>query len=179
MTKKLGRPSRYRKEFAEQAYKLTLLGAIDNELADFFEIGAATLNRWKLEHPDFRESITRGKMAADGNVAERLYQRALGYSHEAVKIFMPTGAEAPVYAPYTEHYPPDTQAALRWLQNRQPAKWREPSRDGEGGVASPPGYVMVPATAESVDAWQRAAQQQLKRDEPRSGDPNPDPKPSS
>ena len=34
-------------------------------------------------------------------------------------------AEAPVYAPYTEHYPPDTQAASLWLRNRQPAKWRD------------------------------------------------------
>ena len=43
----------------------------------------------------------------------------------AVKIFMPAGAEAPVCASYTEHYPPDTQAASLWLRNRQPAKWRD------------------------------------------------------
>ena len=24
------------------------------------------------------------------------------------------------YAPYTAHYPPDTQAASLWLRNRQP-----------------------------------------------------------
>jgi hypothetical protein len=67
----------------------------------------------------------RGKLEADANVAERLYKRALGYEHEAVKIFMPQGADSPVYAPYTEHYPPDTQAASLWLRNRQPAKWRD------------------------------------------------------
>jgi hypothetical protein len=38
---------------------------------------------------------------------------------------MPAGAEAPVYAPYTEHYPPDTKAALAWLSRRQPGSWRE------------------------------------------------------
>jgi hypothetical protein len=43
----------------------------------------------------------------------------------AVKIFMPAGAAAPVYAPYTEHYPPDTTAASLWLRNRQPSKWRD------------------------------------------------------
>lgn len=179
MPKTRGRPSRYRKEFAEQAYKLTLLGAIDDELADFFEIGASTLNRWKVEHPEFRESIARGKMSADGNVAEKLYQRALGYSHEAVKIFMPAGASAPVYASYTEHYPPDTQAALRWLQNRQPAKWRESARDNEAGTNGAPGYIMVPAPAESIEAWSRASQQELMRTESKSGAPSPDPKPSS
>src|SRR6266481_4131197 len=43
----------------------------------------------------------------------------------AVKIFLPSGASEPVYAPYTKHYPPDTKAALRWLMNRQPALWRD------------------------------------------------------
>jgi hypothetical protein len=29
-----------------------------------------------------------------------LYQRGLGYSYDAVKIFMPAGAKKPIYAPY-------------------------------------------------------------------------------
>ena len=37
----------------------------------------------------------------------------------------PSGASEPIYARYTEHYPPDTKAALRWLMNRQPALWRD------------------------------------------------------
>jgi hypothetical protein len=52
-------------------------------------------------------------------------RKAGRYSHPAVKIFMPAGAEAPVYAPYVEHYPPDANAAFRWLMNRQPNKWRD------------------------------------------------------
>ena len=64
-----------------------------------------------------REAIERGGVQADAHMAERLYHRGLGYQHEAVKIFMPAGAAALVYAPYTEHYPPDTQAASLWLRN--------------------------------------------------------------
>ena len=120
-----GRPSSYREEYAEQAHKLCLLGATDVEMAGFFCVSEQTLNAWKHAHPAFLESITRGKMVADANVAERMYQRAMGYSHEAVKIFMPAGASEPVYAPYTEHYPPDTPAASLWLRNRQSGKWRD------------------------------------------------------
>lgn len=120
-----GRPTLYRDEYAEQAYKLCLLGATDVEMADFFHVSESTLNLWKHEHEAFSESITRGKIAADANVAERMYQRALGYSHDAVKIFMPAGASSPVYAPYTEHYPPDTPAASLWLRNRQSGRWRD------------------------------------------------------
>jgi hypothetical protein len=121
----IGRPSAYQPQFAEQAYKLCLLGATDGEMADIFGVSEQTLNAWKTAHPEFLESIVRGKGTADANVAERLYQRALGYSHHAVKIFLPPGASEPVYAPYTEHYAPDTQAASLWLRNRQPGRWRE------------------------------------------------------
>jgi hypothetical protein len=79
----------------------------------------------KNVHPEFLESMNRGKIIADAEVAEKLYHRACGYSHEAVKIFMPAGAPEPVYAPYTEHYPPDTMAATRWLGNRQRRLWSE------------------------------------------------------
>lgn len=121
--KKGGRPTKYRAAFAEQARKLCLLGATDKELAAFFEVSVQTLNTWKKEHPAFLESMTRGKMMADAEVADRLYQRALGYSHKAVKMFQ-AGGEI-LTEEYDEHYPPDTQAASLWLRNRQPRKWRD------------------------------------------------------
>lgn len=120
-----GRPTDYRPEYVERVYKLCLLGATDVELADFFGVSEQTLNAWKGAHPEFLESMARGKTDADANVASRLFERAMGYSHDAVKIFMPAGANMPVYAPYTEHFPPDTAAASLWLRNRQPKKWRD------------------------------------------------------
>jgi len=120
-----GRPSLYRKEYAEQARKLCLLGATDVEMADFFGVSEPTLIAWRKAHPEFLKSSIAGKLQADAEVADKLYHRARGYSHDAVKIFMPAGASEPVYAPYTEHYPPDTQAASLWLRNRQPRKWRD------------------------------------------------------
>jgi hypothetical protein len=56
---------------------------------------------------------------ADDRVVRSLYQRSVGYSCEAVKIFMPAGAKQPVYVPYREHVPPDTAAASLWLRNRR------------------------------------------------------------
>lgn len=119
------RASKYSSDIPEKAYKLCLLGATDVELADFFEVTEPCITNWKKEHPKFLDALTRGKTVADAHVADKFYQRACGYSHGAVKIFMPAGADAPVYAPYTEHYPPDTQAASLWLRNRQPKKWRD------------------------------------------------------
>jgi hypothetical protein len=104
---------------------MALLGLTDEQMAVAFDVSEVTLWNWKNHHGKFRDALTRGKVRADGRVAESLYKRAMGYSHEAVKIFMPAGADAPVYAPYTVHYPPDTQAASLWLRNRQPGLWRD------------------------------------------------------
>lgn len=120
-----GRPSKFKPEFVEQSRKLAELGATDREVADFFEVDERTLNRWKHQHAEFCQSLKVGKETADARVEQSLYRRALGYSHDAVKIFMPAGAGKPVYAPFVEQHAPDTTAAIFWLKNRKPAEWRD------------------------------------------------------
>lgn len=121
--KRVGAPSLYKTEYNEQARKLCLLGATDAELGDFFNVDERTINNWKVEFPEFFQSIKKGKEYADANVANKLYNRALGYEHEEDKIFNDQGV--PLIVPTIKHYPPDTAAAIFWLKNRQPAKWRE------------------------------------------------------
>lgn len=118
-----GRPTKFCREYCEQARKLCQLGATDAEMAEFFKIGEATLNRWKHEHADFRESIKDGKIVADAEVADRLFKRATGYSHPDVHISNYQG-EITV-TKITKHYPPDTVAGIFWLKNRRPLEWRE------------------------------------------------------
>ncbi len=119
-----GRPSPYNKKiYPEQAKKLCLLGAIDLELADFFGIQESTLYVWKTKHPEFTEALKEGKKLANANVALRLYERAMGYSHPEDKIFNNNGS--PLIVPTTKHYAPDTTAAIFWLKNRDPDNWRD------------------------------------------------------
>lgn len=119
----MARPSAYKEEFEEQAYKLALLGATDKQIADFFGVTEQTLNNWKTSKEGFFESLKRGKLEADAKVGEALYQRALGYTHPEDKIFQYEGA--PVVVPTTKHYPPDVTAMIFWLKNRLPDQWRE------------------------------------------------------
>ena len=120
--KKRGRKSEYQKEYADQALKLCLLGAIDKELAEFFSVSVQTLNKWKKDYPEFLESLKKGKNIADANVASRLYNRAIGYSCKATK-FATSEGRITDSKEYIEHYPPDTTAAIFWLKNRQPERW--------------------------------------------------------
>lgn len=118
-----GRPSLWKPEFVEQGRKLCLLGATDVEIANFFEVSEQTITAWKKVYPEFLASLKEGKIQADAEVSSKLYHRAKGYTHDAVKIFLFEGQ--PVVVPYTEHYAPDTTACIFWLKNRRPDLWRD------------------------------------------------------
>lgn len=131
-----GRPTKYKPEYPEQAYKLCLLGATDAELADFFQVNEDTINEWKKVHPKFSESLKAGKDRADAIVADKLYHRACGYEHPEVKVFLYGGE--PVIVPITKHYPPDATSAIFWLKNRQPRHWRDVNKLEHSGAGGGP-----------------------------------------
>lgn len=118
-----GAPTKYEKRFNRMAYRHCLLGATDKDLADLFEVTETTINNWKTEHPQFFESIKKGKQEADTVIAESLFKRAKGYSHRDVHISNYKGQIT--ITKLTKHYPPDTTAAIFWLKNRKPEAWRD------------------------------------------------------
>lgn len=122
-TNPVGRPTLFKDQYPEQAYKLCLLGATDTELADFFQVSESTINLWKIEHIEFSESVTRGKIQADAEIANSFYNRAKGFEVDSEKIFQSDGQI--IRADTKTYFPPDAGAALNWLKNRQPKKWRD------------------------------------------------------
>lgn len=122
-SRKVGRPTKYKEEYAELAYKFSLLGAIDAQLAQLLEISESTLNNWKHEHPEFSESIKKGKEIADVEVVEALRKRAIGYSYEEIKTEESDQGNKRVVT--TKEVVGDTTAQIFWLKNRQPRLWRD------------------------------------------------------
>lgn len=121
--KPVGRPSSYSEAYADMAFKLSLLGATDKQMADIFDVSESTFNLWKLNNKDFSESLKRGKLQADAMVANSLYNRALGYSHREDDIRVIQNQI--VITETIKHYPPDTTACIYWLKNRQKENWRD------------------------------------------------------
>jgi hypothetical protein len=133
---KLGRPSAYRDEFADQAHKLCLLGATDANLADFFGVSVRTVQNWVVQHPDFLRATKAGKEILDSQIERSLYMRARGYEYDDVDIRVVD--KELVITPIRKHVPPDTGAICFWLKNRQPERWRDIKAvelSGSGGGA--------------------------------------------
>ena len=114
-----GRPTDYRQQYNEQAYRLCLLGAIDEELAEFFHVTEQTINNWKRDYPEFFESIERGKLSADAEVAEALFKSATG-QHIITEDRLVGGQLVTI----TKQIPPDVAAQRLWLFNRRPNQWK-------------------------------------------------------
>ena len=119
-----GRPSSYKTEYTEQAYNYCLLGATDKDLAGFFDVNVDTINEWKKKHPEFSDSLKSGKAEADAVIASKLFHKAKGYEHEDTQ-FATFQGQITDRETYIKHYPPDATAAIFWLKNRQPEKWRD------------------------------------------------------
>ena len=127
----VGRPTKYKEEYVEQVEKLCLLGATNEQIADFFSISTSTLYEWGQEYEEFSSALKKGKILADAEIAKSLYQRAKGYSCPDLDIKMYEGEI--IETPYTKHYPPDATSAIFWLKNRQPKIWRDKQETEHSG----------------------------------------------
>lgn len=120
----MARPSSFKPEYVDQAKRLaSVLGATDAEIAAFFGKSERQINRWKLDFPAFAKALKVGKAPANKRVARSLYLRAVGYSHEAEKVFCTNGLVTKVKV--IEHYPPDTAACIFYLCNRDKENWKQ------------------------------------------------------
>jgi transposase len=121
-----GRPTKYKTEFVEQVYKLTLEGYTDKDIADFYNVREQTVNNWKNAHPEFFESLKRGKDDYDSDVIEKsLAKRAAGYQYtETTKAI--TGKDKKITTKeVVKEVAPDPTSMIFWLKNRSPDRWRD------------------------------------------------------
>lgn len=119
----MARPSKYKDDYPDQAFKLCLLGATDMQLADFFEVSITTIYNWKNDHSEFLDALNRAKSIQDQEVEKSLLQRAMGYVTKETKVFCYKGEI--LSEEVDKYYPPDSTALIFWLKNRQPEKWRD------------------------------------------------------
>jgi hypothetical protein len=121
-----GRKTVYMPKLAAVARKCCERGLTDLEIADVLDVSPATLYRWKAQYPKFARVFKLGRKLADDRVERSLYSRAIGYDYIAEKAAMTRHGQKTMR--YRQHIPPDTAAAVWYLKNRRPDRWRDSVR---------------------------------------------------
>jgi hypothetical protein len=114
----------------EQAHRYCSLGATNDDLAGFFAVSPATVDRWIARHADFARAVKRGRIVADARVAAKLHQAAVGYERTVERTVLVGGTLKRLAT--TVHHPPSVRACIFWLRHRRPATWG----DARAGTAA-------------------------------------------
>jgi hypothetical protein len=121
-----GRKPKYRAAMAGIARKACRHGLTDLEVADLLNVSPSTLYRWRADNPQFARVFRLGKEEAHDRVEHALFSRAVGYDFNAEKQIMTR--HGPQMLRWREHVPPDVSAAMAYLKNRRPDRWRDTHR---------------------------------------------------
>ncbi len=122
MEKKNGRPSKFDK-CRDKILEMARFGMTEQQIVNILEIDKSTLTKWKQKNESFFTSLKDQKYLADVEVERSLFEKAKGYQHEDVHFSNHMGHVTAT--PYIKKYAPSDTAAIFWLKNRQPSKWRD------------------------------------------------------
>jgi len=118
-----GRPTDYDPEVIPIVERMAEAGLTDLQMSKSLGIDEATFYRWKNKYVEFCEAIKRNKKNPDDQVERSLFERACGFEHPSEEVFCKDGEIT--RAEIIKKYPPDPTAAIFWLKNRRPEKWRD------------------------------------------------------
>lgn len=99
-------------------------GLTDEQIARNIGISRSTLSAWKKSYPDISDALKKGKDVVDIEVENALLQRARGTIITEVVITDSEKDGRKTVTRQTE-IPPDVTAAIFWLKNRRPDRWRD------------------------------------------------------
>ena len=113
------------------AFRLSLLGCGNREMAEFFNVTESVIETWRRSHPEFEEAIKRGKQHASMNVVKSLYKMCIGFDVVETKVMEGTNAKGdPVSYKITNtrYVQPNIKAIMYYLQNKEKNLWSDTSR---------------------------------------------------
>jgi hypothetical protein len=127
-----GAPKKYDPKFPKTAKFLAQRGATLAEIADCFGVTTRTLSNWLNEYPELREAVDAGNDIFNPRVERALAERAIGFYVDVEEVKILQDGEEVRYT-VRKYYPPDVTAAIFFMKNRMPEKWRDVQRHGHSG----------------------------------------------
>ncbi|MDG5852481.1 hypothetical protein [Clostridium beijerinckii] len=108
----------------DKAKELSKQGCTEAELAKKLNISIGTLNEWKNTYPELMKIIEENNEYYEDKVEQALIKRALGYEYEETEIVASKDGKTSRVKKIKKEVPPDTNAIIFLLKNRNPRKWR-------------------------------------------------------
>ena len=116
-----GGPSKYDpSQHPHAAQKLCAMGFTDTQLAEFFEVNEATINRWKVDHVEFMRALQVGKEETDALVERSVLKGITGYYVETEEVNAKGDTKR-----VKKWVPGNPGVGMRWLSCRKPEMYRE------------------------------------------------------
>jgi hypothetical protein len=102
-------------------------GATEEEVYKKLGVSHTTFYKYKKEHSELLEAL-KTREEADARVEAALFKRATGYDYLEEYTYQRVNKDESVSQEtryIKKHVPPDTTAALAWLNNRRKETWRQ------------------------------------------------------
>jgi len=120
-----GPKPRYTPETAKLAGWMARSGLINSQIAGELKINEATLYRWQKKYPELKKALQQNKTIVDAQVEDSLLKRAMGYEYDETHVESGAAGKTTKIKKIRKHVVADTTAAIFWLKNRQPERWRD------------------------------------------------------
>jgi len=122
--KRSGPPTKYNPLYHPTMIRLAAqTGKINEEIAKEIGICKKTLHLWKNKYPEVDEALARGKEEPNKTVEQDAYDCAHGYYYtEELAHFHKGKWRKTIIRKYV---PKNSVAAMFWLKNRMPDKWKD------------------------------------------------------
>lgn len=121
--KKVGRKSKFSEEMLEWIRKFAQMGMTDMQIASFLEINISTFDVWKKDKPEVWEALQKGRVYANAEVAECLYNNARGYYYYEENAVVSKGQV--IRYTLKKYKPSESFAALKILTIRDRENWAD------------------------------------------------------
>jgi hypothetical protein len=119
----MGRPNKYDTHVKD---KLILVegwardGLTDEQIAKNLGVAYSTFKEYKKKYSDLSAALKKGKEVSDYEVENALFKSAIGFYYE--EDMVTNQGDVVTVRKYQK---PNTTAAIFWLKNRRPTKWRD------------------------------------------------------
>lgn len=127
-----GRPAEYNEKFHNPWVRsLAREGLNGKQIAAELGITERTLYNWAKRYPEFFQCLNEGRQSSDAQVEAALFRKAIGGTVKETRKVVIKDEKNGKENKHVEmveierEVMPDTGAAIFWLKNRQPDKWRD------------------------------------------------------